>query len=455
MMALESQDWNELIKFLQNAEEGVSALVAADSEKEMERPRRALVSFHSAAAMLGLGGLEKAGLELEKFLTDKVSPGATDSIAVLGFAVSSVIDQMRAFKNGSGVPEIDLNELLEILRPSETATCVSGGNELPLETMPETSGSMDEAGLESLEGGAEKPGFTNFIELVRSWGGELSVTPDGDSGGKFTITFTRSTDSLKEIEKLLSAPGLMAGPHRSAEDAGIKSLITKSKEFIEAFSSGDLVGAQTILLNMANQQCDSSGLYKEIGGLARGLHDSIRSFLSTLDPSLHEIVEDKIPDSGIRLEHILEMTEKAAITTLDLVEAMQERLSKEMEQLSGLRGLLGGLRAIGDSAGKKLDQGTQALDAMETIIGENRSDLDTIHLTQDYHDLSGQIIQKVTNLLKDMELKLVNLIRTFGVRTETFEQKESTELYGPAHASVENAVHSQDEVDSLLAEFGF
>jgi chemotaxis protein CheZ len=149
------------------------------------------------------------------------------------------------------------------------------------------------------------------------------------------------------------------------------------------------------------------------------------------------------------------MTEKAAITTLDLVEAMQERLSKEMEQLSGLRGLLGGLRAIGDSAGKKLDQGTQALDAMETIIGENRSDLDTIHLTQDYHDLSGQIIQKVTNLLKDMELKLVNLIRTFGVRTETFEQKESTELYGPAHASVENAVHSQDEVDSLLAEFGF
>lgn len=149
------------------------------------------------------------------------------------------------------------------------------------------------------------------------------------------------------------------------------------------------------------------------------------------------------------------MTEKAAVTTLDHVEAMQEWLSNEMQQLAELRGLLGGLRAVGDSARKKLDQGAQALDAMETIISENRSDLDTILIAQDYHDLSSQIIHKITKLLKDMELRLVSLIRTFGVKTETSLQNADSELYGPAHAAVENAVHSQDEVDSLLAEFGF
>jgi chemotaxis protein CheZ len=406
--------------------------------------------------MLGLGGLEKAGLELEKFLTDKVSPGATDSIAVLGFAVSSVIDQMRTFKNGNGVPKIDLNELLEILNPSETAAPVSGGDALPLETVPEASGSMDEAGPESLEGDAEKPVLTNLVELVRSWGGELSMTSEGSSGDKISLTFTRSADFLKEIEKLLGASDPMDGaPQKFAEDAGLKSLITTGKEFVKAFSGGDLASAQTVLLNIANQQLNSSGLYKEIGNLARGLHDSIRGFLSTLDPSLYEIVEDKIPDSGNRLEHILQMTEKAAVTTLDHVEVMQERLSSEMEQLAGLRGLLGGLRAVGDSARKKLDQGAQTLDAMETIINENRSDLDTILIAQDYHDLSSQIIHKITKLLKDMELKLVGLIRTFGVKAETSRQNEDSELYGPAHAAVENAVHSQDEVDSLLAEFGF
>ncbi|MGA2025649.1 MAG: protein phosphatase CheZ [Syntrophobacteraceae bacterium] len=457
MMAFESQEWDELIKFLQDAEEGVSALVAGDVEKEMERSRRSVVSFYTTAAMLGLEGLEKAGLELEKFLTDKVSPGATDSIAVLGFAVSSVIDQMRTFKNGNGAPEIDLNELLEILGPSETATEVSGGNELPPETVSEASGSMDEAGVQSpLDGGAEKPVLTNLIELVRSWGGELSMTSEEGFGDKFSLTFTPSADVLKDIEKLLSASDPMSGASPwFAEDAGVKNLMTTGKEFVKAFSGGDLAGAQTILLKIANHQGDSSSLYKEIGGLARGLHDSIRGFLSTLDPSLHEIVEHKIPDSGNRLEHIMELTEKAAITTLDHVETMQERLSNEMQQLSGLRGLLGGLRAVGDSARKKLEQGAQALDAVEAIIGENRSDLDTILIAQDYHDLSSQIIQKIIKLLKDMELKLVSLIRTFGAKTETCRQNADSELYGPAHAAVENAMHSQDEVDSLLAEFGF
>ena len=90
------------------------------------------------------------------------------------------------------------------------------------------------------------------------------------------------------------------------------------------------------------------------------MHDSIRGFLSTLDPSLQEIVVNKIPDSGNRLEHMMEMTEKAAITTLDHVEAMQERLTSELELISGLRALLGGLNAIGDAAGKKLAQGAEA-----------------------------------------------------------------------------------------------
>ena len=452
---MKSQKWDKLMRFLQDAEESVSALVSGDAEKEMERSRRSVVSFYTTAGKLGLGGLERAGLELEKFLNDKVSPGAIDSIAVLGFAVSSVIDQMRTFKNGGKAPEIDLNELMEILGTSETAAGVSGGKELPLETASEASGSVDEADLQS-QGGAEKAAFTNLIELVRSWGGELSMTPDGGSGDQFSLTFTLSADSMKEIEKLLGASDpLDVAPRQLAEDTGVKGLIGSAKEFVKAFSSGDLANAQTILLNIANRQGDPLGLYKEIGGLARGLHDSIRGFLSTLDPSIQDIVEHKIPDSGNRLEHILEMTEKAAITTLDHVEIMQGRISNEMDQLSGLRGLLGGLRAVGDSAGKKLDQGAQALDAIETLISENRSDLDTILIAQDFHDLSSQIIQKIIKLLKDMELKLVSLIRTFGVKMETCGQKESTELYGPAHAGVENAVQSQDEVDSLLSEFGF
>jgi len=59
-------------------------------------------------------------------------------------------------------------------------------------------------------------------------------------------------------------------------------------------------------------------------------------------------------------------------------------------------------------------------------------------------------------LLDEIQRKLLNLIRTFGVKTETgVKHTTDDKLYGPAHAGVEDAVHSQDEVDSLLAEFGF
>ena len=451
MTPLEPEDWNELVGLLKETEESLSVLSDGDAEKEIEKSRRSLLSFHSTAAMLGLETLEKAGIELEKFLTSEVSPGSVDSIAVLGFAVSSVIDQMRTSTNGNGHGQIDLNEILEILGQPETAASAPVEDELP-PVVPEICETTDETPYEDLTGIEESVAFRNLSELVTNWGGELSVSPDG---AQFSLTLAGSAESLQRIEKLLSVDPSVRMAHSPADDALLDKVIARGKEFMDAFSAGDLPRAQEILLNLADHQKDSSGLYKEIGSLARGLHDSIRGFLSTLDPSLQEIVINKIPDSGNRLEHMMEMTEKAAVTTLDHVDAMQERLTSELEQISGLRSLLGGLNAIGDGAAKKLAQGAEVLNAIETIIGEHRSDLDIILTAQDYQDLSGQIILKISQLLKDMELKLVGLIRTFGVKPATSKQQSSEELYGPAHAAVDNAVHSQDDVDSLLADFGF
>jgi chemotaxis protein CheZ len=451
MTPLEPEDWNELVGLLKDTEESLSVLSDGDAEKGIEKSRRSLLSFHSTAAMLGLETLEKAGIELEKFLTSEVSPGNVDSIAVLGFAVSSVIDQMRTSTNGNGHGQIDLDEILEILGQPETTASAPVEDELP-PVLPEICETTGETPHEDLTGIKESVAFRNLSELVTNWGGELSVSSDG---AQFSLTLAGSAESLQRIEKLISVDPSVRMAHLPADDALLDKVIARGKEFMDAFSAGDLPRAQEILLNLADHQKDSSGLYKEIGSLARGLHDSIRGFLSTLDPSLQEIVINKIPDSGNRLEHMMEMTEKAATTTLDHVDAMQERLASELEQISGLRSLLGGLNAIGDGAAKKLAQGAEVLNAMETIIAEHRSDLDIILTAQDYQDLSGQIILKISQLLKDMELKLVGLIRTFGVKPVTSKQQPSEELYGPAHAAVDNAVHSQDDVDSLLADFGF
>jgi chemotaxis protein CheZ len=75
--------------------------------------------------------------------------------------------------------------------------------------------------------------------------------------------------------------------------------------------------------------------------------------------------------------------------------------------------------------------------------------------SQGYQDLTGQIISKIVSSQKEMEAKLVKLVSYFGGKVRREAVKKKDELYGPAHAKSDGAVHSQDEVDALLAEFGF
>ena len=209
-----------------------------------------------------------------------------------------------------------------------------------------------------------------------------------------------------------------------------------------ALSYGEIGRAQEILLGIADQQ-HQAGLYKEIGGLARELHTSLKSFMDILDPSLREMVLDKLPDSGNRLEHMLELTEKAANTTIDHVEKLQKRIEKDQGRLVLLQENLGKLNAIGEQAQKRLEENQAALMQLLKSAEDSHQDLLTVLTAQDYQDLTGQIIQKITKLLKDLELKLINVIRTFGVKVDASRKGLEEDLYGPAHKAKEEALHSR------------
>jgi len=456
MMGMGKEDWNDLLCILKQTENSVTSLNSGNCEAEVCRSRQSLQEFNQSAAMLGQVDLERAGTELEKYLSSQIeASGSVDAIAAFGFALSSLIDQVQDAKSKGTEGAINIDEVLEILGVSvEDPGSALSEDELPPQNPPEFIERRDEMVPESLsQESDEGVRFSRLEEVLRNLGGELTFMPNGKPGGKFNLTFTGPSESLERIEALLCAGDAQAPPAMVIPEK-YEKLLKKGQDFMNAFSRGDVEGAQEILMSMADSQTQA-GLYKEIGGLARGLHDSIRSFLSTMDPSLKEMVEDRIPDTGNRLEHMLELTEKAAITTLDHVETMQERLEKEQGQISTLREIMGGLKAIGDQASGKLEKGGEILGGLDTIMKEHREDLDAILAAQDYQDLSGQIIQKIMKLLKDLELRLVNVIRTFGVKLEAGKKEDKDELYGPAHQARVESVHSQDEVDSLLAEFGF
>jgi chemotaxis protein CheZ len=97
--------------------------------------------------------------------------------------------------------------------------------------------------------------------------------------------------------------------------------------------------------------------------------------------------------------------------------------------------------------------------------------MNDILLAQDYQDLTGQVIKKVTALVADVENSLLKLVlmashvdRFAGIhhdreqlRSEQAQQKEPSRGEGPQiHADKrEDVVSGQDDVDDLLSSLGF
>ena len=87
-----------------------------------------------------------------------------------------------------------------------------------------------------------------------------------------------------------------------------------------------------------------------------------------------------------------------------------------------------------------MDQAQKDIDDLCASAIKTHEDLITVLTAQDYQDLTGQVILKIINLLRDLELKLVNVIRIFGVKLESGKKAAQEELYGPAHQGVTEAL---------------
>jgi chemotaxis protein CheZ len=99
------------------------------------------------------------------------------------------------------------------------------------------------------------------------------------------------------------------------------------------------------------------------------------------------------------------------------------------------------------------------------------SNLNDILLAQDFQDLAGQVIKRVTQLVTEVESNLLKLVLMASqvdqfagiehnhelLRAEQEKQKEPSHGEGPQiHADKrEDVASNQDDVDDLLSSLGF
>jgi chemotaxis protein CheZ len=200
----------------------------------------------------------------------------------------------------------------------------------------------------------------------------------------------------------------------------------------------------------------SGNVMSRVGHLTRMLHDALREL--GYDRALEKTAAS-MPDARDRLDYVVKMTEQAAVRALNAIEAaqpIQDRLGAEAERLAAQWQNLFDKQLNVDEF-KTLVAGTR--DYLGEVPKQTRAtntQLLEIMMAQDFQDLTGQVIKKITMLAQDMEQQLVHLLVDL-VPAEMRSEIDTGLLNGPVvnAAGRGDVVTDQNQVDDLLESLGF
>jgi chemotaxis protein CheZ len=241
--------------------------------------------------------------------------------------------------------------------------------------------------------------------------------------------------------------------------------LEQAKLLVEYLESDQQSKADELMAEIQNPI--NSVLFAEIGKLTRQLHDSLMNF--QLDTRLNDLATADIPDAKERLNYVISRTEEAANKTMDAVESIfpvldtiqeqietvnpqWQKLMKNDMDVSSFKGLCHDIDSLLTNTSKE----THHIHALMTDV----------LMAQDFQDLTGQVIRKVIDLVREVEDSLINMLTAFGISGgddvdhEQQEKKPKTGdnlVEGPiVNAEMrDDVVSDQDDVDDLLSSLGF
>ncbi|WP_293775548.1 protein phosphatase CheZ [uncultured Oxalicibacterium sp.] len=199
----------------------------------------------------------------------------------------------------------------------------------------------------------------------------------------------------------------------------------------------------------------SEEMLARVGQMTRSLHESLRGlgFDQLIERASHDI-----PDARDRLDYVARMTEQAAQRVLNATDAagpLQETIQDQSRALSSdWQQLLAGPfseQACRDLAARTVSN----LDGMQQASAETRQHLLNIMMAQDFQDLTGQVIKRVTELAHGLEQQLLQLLVDYAP-AEKKREVDTGLLNGPQiNPTGQDVVATQEQVDDLLDSLGF
>lgn len=203
-------------------------------------------------------------------------------------------------------------------------------------------------------------------------------------------------------------------------------------------------------------ELSSHDVFQRIGALTRNLHDALRQL--GYDKSVEQAV-GALPDARDRLHYIANLTGQAAERVLGAAErakAAQEGVRARSLALAENWARIDGAQPSPDALAAAGGETRAFLAALPGMTEAVDRELTEIMLAQDFHDLTGQVIQRITRLAQTLEEQLVKLL----LDATPPEQRREVLEYGLAGPVInaqgrDDVVTSQGQVDDLLESLGF
>lgn len=196
-------------------------------------------------------------------------------------------------------------------------------------------------------------------------------------------------------------------------------------------------------------------LVNRIGHLTRQMREGLREL--GLDKGIAKAAE-AIPNARDRLNYVAQMTERAAeraLNAIDVAQPIQENLSKQANGLTQRWDVWFSSPLELDDARELVIDTRTYLSGVPQQVSATNAQLMEIMMAQDFQDLTGQVIKKMMDVIKDMETQLLQLLID-NAPIEKRQEAGNNLLNGPqTKAGNPDAVDDQSQVDDLLASLGF
>ena len=258
-------------------------------------------------------------------------------------------------------------------------------------------------------------------------------------------------DSIAQSAPVPAAPGNVTDDADSAE---LEDLFDSVVANGQAASLSTVVAAEPA--EHDTTQCPANKVVNTVGHLTRQLHDTLAEL--GYDRHLQDAAVAELPDARQRIAYVVSVTEQAAsraLNAVDIAIPVQECLAADAASLAGKwDGVFSGECDV--SQFKALaEQTREYLKAVPERTEVTRAQLREVMMAQEFQDLTGQVLKRITEVANNLETQLLKLL----VENSTGPIKNAEALNmlnGPAiDGSAPEVVANQAQVDELLESLGF